>query len=1177
MYRKHLRLATILPANYNMTLKTSCGILLVLGLLSLLQLHFAASSGTNKSASVPSILIRPNSGSTSEFSILPNSNTPCPMRPCYTLSQVMDNPSNYFTSNTTVLFPPGHHEVSTEGQLVIQNVNNISLVGDNDNSTTIKCIGQFGFAFINITNLTVSKLSFSMCGAPMSNTSQLATSLLDEIMDSFTFRYNPPAPSILSIYLLHITNLTATNLEMYHSKGVGLLGVNIFGVSSIQQAVFVNNTPNCAIVFLDSYSPTGTPVLHITDSLFMLGIVSAVEYALIAGGLNVIATQNIYRIKIHIKNVTVYGNVGTIIYGNMLLRINCKVAIQVTQINCTEAYYHGLVLEHKSDYTNCSIEDVSHFYMSHSYFGQNTIGAKLSLDFIPYSVRVKLKNITVENHIRAFRVLMNSISVLIMENLNITHNMGPLLIISDKHSMVEFYGSNSFSENNCTESVYPALYLMQGNVTFHGTATFFQNKCRYGGALYAEDSEINFQGNVLFLENEAEDGGAVYVRRSKIIINSDQKLTFVKNKAYDGGAMTLDGGSTIDLKANSTITFVRNHAYHYGGAIYYVDHYTETFEPEAQLSACFYKILTTEIDMGYIDEVFNDIKMSGTNIKFYNNSAGFAGTAIFGGWVDFCMFYDNNNVVSANYESVQSLTSVFDSLFHFHQPTQQLSLISSNPTRVCLCTNMSIPDCSITDYSITAYPGETFTIPAVAVGQRFGVVPTSVQSNFVSRDNGRLPELQYTQLVNVNCTDLMYTIQSPPNRTEVMELSVEKYNIPPDIVLTDSQNNLVMNQTLINLQFSELNVHIEVQLCPLGFVFNTSSQTCICHPKLQQHEINCNIDTQTVYRRSPLWINATFLNETYTQVLVHNHCPFDYCKDGIILLNMEHPDEQCALSCSGVLCGSCQQNLSHVLGTSTCKECSSHFLLLVLVFIVAGIALVVFLMLFNLTVLVGTINGLVFYANVVRANHAIFFPHDTNNQFLSIFIAWLNLDLGIETCFYSGLDAYAKTWLQFLFPLYIWIIVVLIIVSSHYSTTAAKLSGRNAVQVLATLFLLSYAKLLRITITAFSFTLLEYPDGSVKRIWLYDGNVDYLKGKHIALFVAALLLLLFISLPYTVALLFIQCLQYRSRYRILAWVRRLKPLLDATEGYAAPDQYLLTFAKEGGNAHCQKPSSGQKM
>ena len=379
---------------------------------------------------------------------------------------------------------------------------------------------------------------------------------------------------------------------------------------------------------------------------------------------------------------------------------------------------------------------------------------------------------------------------------------------------------------------------------------------------------------------------------------------------------------------------------------------------------------------------------------------------------------------------------------------------------------MSIPDCSITEYTITAYPGETLTIPAVAVGQRFGTVPTTVHSNFELRSKSRLSALQYAQLVNVNCTNLMYTIHSSPNRTEAMKLAVKKHNIPEKKVQTETlyqlQTALEILMTLsklnfdsvlreyMKLQFSELTVRIGVKQCPLGFVFNNSSQTCICHPKLQQNEINCSIDTQTVYRRSPLWINATLLNETYTLVLVHNHCPFDYCKDGDIQLNMEYPDEQCALSRSGVLCGSCQQNLSHVLGSSNCKECSSHFLLLIPVFIIAGIVLVVFLMLLNLTVSVGTINGLIFYANIVRANQAIFFLPGTNNEFLSIFIAWLNLDLGIETCFYSGLDAYAKTWLQFLFPVYIWVIVVVIIVSSHYSTTAAKLSGRNAIQVLAT-------------------------------------------------------------------------------------------------------------------------------
>ena len=1169
-----------------MTLKTSCGILLVLGLLALVQL--SASSGT----------------SASEFSILPNSNTPCPMRPCYTLSQVMDNPSNYFTSNTTVVFPPGHHEVSTEGQLVIQNVNNISLVGDND-STIIKCVGEFGFVFINITNLTISKLSFSMCGAPMSNASQLGMSLFKKIIHSFTFPNNPPPSTTLSIYLLHITNLTIIDLNISHSKEMGLLGANIFGVSSIQQTVFVHNTPNCAIVFLDSYSPMETPVLDITDILVMFGTVSGVHYAFTAAGLNLIAIQTTYCVKSYMQNVTAFGNAGNT-YGNMLLRINCKMAIQVTQFNCTGGHLYGFYLELKGDSINCSSQ--VQFHMSHSYFARNNQGTSLYLSSSPLSV--KLENITIEKNRQPLFIALNCSSVLIMKNVNISHNLGPVYVTSVSpvlcltQRIVTFYGNTTFlhnkggaigvtnSEINFQQSIVfrhnkglygGAIYATNAVINIYGNMMFQENVGKKGGAIYAMNAVINIYGNMMFQENVGEkggalmlhqnvsvvigqfasvsfvknhaqeSGGAVYARDSQIIIRTGQKFSFVENKGYDGGAITLTGSSTMYLEAKGSITFVRNHAYHYGGAIYYVDDYDVDldFERAVISSKCFYGILSTEFSFSNLRHVFTYIKRKRIGIKFYNNSAGFAGTAIYGGWVDTCVLYVNYRMIFW-YKSGIYQSSVFDSLFHLHQPKQELSLISSNPTRVCLCTTMSIPDCSITNYTITAYPGETLTIPAVAVGQRFGTVPSTVYSNFVHlsdipTDSGRLPELQYTQLVNINCTNLTYTILSSPNKIELMVLKVEKHNIIPDMLIR-STYYFEVNRSLIKLQFSELTVHIEVQPCPLGFVFNNSSQTCICHPKLQQYEINCSISTQTVYRRSPLWIDATFLNETYTQVLVHNHCPFDYCNDRNVQLNMEYPDEQCALSRSGVLCGSCQQNLSHVLGSSNCKECSSHFLLLIPVFIAAGIVLVALLMLLNLTVSVGTINGLIFYANIVRANQAIFFPHGTNNQFLSIFIAWLNLDLGIETCFYSGLDAYVKTWLQFLFPVYIWIIVVLIIVSSHYSTTAAKLSGRNAVQVLATLFLLSYAKLLRITITAFSFTILEYPNGSIKRVWLYNGNVEYLKGKHIALFVAALLLLVFISLPYTVALLFIQCLQYRSRYRILAWVRRLKPLFDAYTG-----------------------------
>ena len=238
-----------------------------------------------------------------------------------------------------------------------------------------------------------------------------------------------------------------------------------------------------------------------------------------------------------------------------------------------------------------------------------------------------------------------------------------------------------------------------------------------------------------------------------------------------------------------------------------------------------------------------------------------------------------------------------------------------------------------------------------------------------------------------------------------------------------------------------------------------------------------------------------------------------------------------------------------MLGTSKCKQCTKPWIALIIPLIaLAGIALVIGLIYLNLTVTVGTINGLIFYANIVRANHATFFPQEATKSFLSMFIAWLNLDLGIETCFYNGLDANIKTWLQFLFQFYIWFLVIVIIVSSHYSTIASRLSGNNAVQVLATLFLLSYAKLLRIIITTFSSTQLIYPNGYYKWVWLYDGNVDYLKGKHIPLFICSLFLLLFISLPYTVGTLCIQWLQKFSNLKILFWVGKLLPLFDAYTG-----------------------------
>ena len=48
-------------------------------------------------------------------------------------------------------------------------------------------------------------------------------------------------------------------------------------------------------------------------------------------------------------------------------------------------------------------------------------------------------------------------------------------------------------------------------------------------------------------------------------------------------------------------------------------------------------------------------------------------------------------------------------------------------------------------------------------------------------------------------------------------------------------------------------------------------------------------------------------------------------------------------------------------------------------------------------------------------------------------------------CFFNGLTTYIKTWLQFVFPVYILALVGAIIIASKYSTWVTRLLGKNAV------------------------------------------------------------------------------------------------------------------------------------
>lgn len=86
-------------------------------------------------------------------------------------------------------------------------------------------------------------------------------------------------------------------------------------------------------------------------------------------------------------------------------------------------------------------------------------------------------------------------------------------------------------------------------------------------------------------------------------------------------------------------------------------------------------------------------------------------------------------------------------------------------------------------------------------------------------------------------------------------------------------------------------------------------------------------------------------------------------------------------------------------------------------------------------------------------------------------------------------------------------------------------------------------------VTILSFTRLTYPNGTISHVWLYNANIEFLKGKHLALYVTGILVLVVLIVPYTFGLALFQYLQAWSSHRVFWWVNGLKPVFNS---YAGP-------------------------
>ena len=345
---------------------------------------------------------------------------------------------------------------------------------------------------------------------------------------------------------------------------------------------------------------------------------------------------------------------------------------------------------------------------------------------------------------------------------------------------------------------------------------------------------------------------------------------------------------------------------------------------------------------------------------------------------------------------------------------------------------------------------------------------------------------------------------------------------------------------LTSLQFIQTAFYVQLLQCPVGFTLQNGK--CDCDPFLPPDIDTCYIDLSAIRHPANTWITAHTITNNTTNYLMSD-CPMDYCLPYSTNINLAHPDLQCQFNRTGILCSQCQHPLSMVFASSRCMKCTNVHILITIIVIVAGIVLVVLLYVLNLTVTIGTINGIIFYANIVSINDSVFLVNGNVFKPLRVFISFTNLDLGIETCFYNGMDSYAKMWLQLFFPTYLIIIAISIIIASRYSSRMLRLTYSRSLPVLATLFLLSYTGVLRVVLTVlFSYsTISDYPSNDKEMVWSIDASVPLFGIKFTILFITCLVLFLLL-IPFNVTLLFTR---YFLRFRV---VNHFKPLLDAFQG-----------------------------
>ena len=619
-------------------------------------------------------------------------------------------------------------------------------------------------------------------------------------------------------------------------------------------------------------------------------------------------------------------------------------------------------------------------------------------------------------------------------------------------------------------------------------------------------SEVHLT-NVSITSNTVASG----LTLKRAIVTVSDSLLISNNTGTNGGGLAVYDDSYLKLLPGAQVDIVGNHATEKGGGIYTNNYLYCPFQSNFNLAPVY-----VNISSNFADLVGHDIY----GIVYKDN----------------CTSYFSENVRSADV-----------------------------PRRMCFCdpnnagSNTNVhSNCLRQIPEKNAFPGQELKFNIIMTGLSYSEDNVTAGEVNIYFDDSILME---RQPILANCSSVEIKLQTADYTTHNVKFSLYQHYDSFSIVDLNRPLHNISLYSSVFINNNSLVYSVFINECPIGFSVNGSSE-CDCSQSVYRQNVTCDINTQSITHNGLLWIGtydtSTPFNANVTNpnaCIINEDCLL-YCSPNPVTFKLNDTDTQCVDNRGQRMCGSCRDGYSLLMGSNKCGHCDDKHTYIVitwlLLFAVMGVLLVFLLIALNLTVSVGTLNGLLFYANIVKLYEPVF-SREGALPVLKQVISWINLDFGFEACLYNGMDSYAKQWLQFAFPLYLWIVILIIIQLCRRYGKISRLMGSHAVPVLSTLFLLSYTKLVRTIVIVLhqrGVTLHCTSESVTVSVWYEDPNVEYAKGKHAGLLAFALVVFLFFVLPYTLFLLLDPLYEkYLSNYKVFKKVwGQFKPIIDAYSG-----------------------------